>query len=75
MTAEIGNYIANLAIADGGSFVKVHPVTHLTLIRCRENTLKEIRSNENIKMSFNINARRINRWWWSVAFIDKKVGN
>jgi len=72
MNAEIGNYIANLAISDGGSFVRVHPITHLTQIRCRENTLKELQSNTNIQNLFDLNVDRINRLWWRVSFVEKE---
>lgn len=73
MNAEIGNYIANLAIEDGGSFVRVHPITHLTQIRCRENILRELQNNAYIQKLFDMNVQRISRWWWSIAFVDKRM--
>jgi len=61
------------AVKEGGSFVRAHPITHLTQIRCREELLNEIKSNDNINAKFNLGIKRINRWWWSVAFIDKSL--
>ncbi len=59
------------AADEGGSFVTAHPITHLTQIRCREELLNEIKSNDIIKDRFDLGIKRVNRWWWSVAFIDK----
>lgn len=58
---------------EGGSFVRVHPITHLTQIRCREELLNVIKSNESINAKYDLGIKRINRWWWSVAFIDKSL--
>ena len=56
---------------EGGAFVMLHPIEHLTKLRCREGLLNEIRANEEINKRFNLGIMRINRWWWSVALIDK----
>lgn len=67
----IVNQIADMVRSDGGSFCRCSPVEHLMKIRCREDALYEIRSDKNITSRFELNIKRINRWWWSVAFIDK----
>lgn len=61
------------AAEEGGSFVRAHPITHLTQLRCREDLLHEIKSNKIINEKFNLGIKRLNRWWWSVAFIDKSL--
>ena len=61
------------AAEEGGSFVIAHQITHLTQLRCRERLLNEIKSSDIINAKFNLGIKRINRWWWSVAFIDKSL--
>lgn len=50
-----------------------YPIKHLTKIDCRENVLKSLQENKIVTDKFQLNVIRINRWWWSVAFIDKSI--
>ena len=69
---ELTNYIANRVMDTGGSFVRCHPIEHLTKVRCREDVLNEFKNNKMVTDKFQLNIIRLNRWWWSVAFIDKE---
>jgi len=68
---EITNYIADQVMKDGGSFVRCHPIEHLTKVRCREDTINEFKNNAMVTDKFKLNIKRINRWWWSIAFVEK----
>lgn len=63
--------VFNDVINQGGSFTKCCPIKHLTKIRCREDILLNLQNDEEINKRFQLNINRINRWWWSVTFVDK----
>lgn len=63
--------VFELVSMDGGSWVRMHPIEHLTKIRCREVTVKDLQSSTAITDKYDLNIKRLNRWWYLVVFVDK----
>ena len=41
-------------------------------VRCNKAQLDIIMSNEKLKEDFDINIKRLSRWYWSINFKDKE---
>lgn len=42
-------------------------------IECREDILEYLQSHPYVQDNFNLNIKRLNRWWYSIYF-EKKDG-
>jgi hypothetical protein len=50
------------------------PLIHGLKIEVRDTILDQIQENQFIKDNFQLNIRRLNRWWYSIYF-DKKCNH
>lgn len=71
----IGNKIECREKLDKDSFFSCVPIGHLMKIECREKILNNIKNDNNITSQYDLGIMRMNRWWWSVTFIDKEIKN
>lgn len=55
--------------------ISVIKIEHLTKIECREDVLNELQSSHLLLSKYRLGVKRLNRWWYSVSFIDKIYDN
>lgn len=48
------------------------PIVHGAKIRVRDKIYEELKINEDITNRFQLNIKRINRWWYSIYFKERK---
>lgn len=54
--------------------IKAVEIKHGLKIEVRDYILENIKNEQYVKDNYNLNIKRLNRWWYSVYFDEKNKG-